>query len=182
MLEGLRELEEVSGDPLAELGEDDGEDLKDLMEEADDPGLSEGDVRVGTKLNAQWKKEMEAATKPFPIQNITLMEVLSSKSTKDVIPALSRLLARFRALGIPTYRFHSDRARELLARPVRDFHNMVQTATCGDDPPSNGRASMEKTPQIDYAGFRWCCCGTASEGWLAYATDDQVQCQGSGED
>ena len=146
LLEDLREIEEVSGDPLADLGEDDGEDLKDLMEEVDDPGLSEGDVRVGTKLNAQWKKEMEAATKPFPIQNVTLMEVLSSRSTKDVIPALSRLLARFRALGIPTYRFHSDRARELLGRPVRDWvglHNMVQTATCGDDPPSNGRVEAE---------------------------------------
>ena len=73
LLEDLREIEEVSGDPLADLGEDDGEDLKDLMEEVDDPGLSEGDVRVGTKLNAQWKKEMEAATKPFPIQNVTLI-------------------------------------------------------------------------------------------------------------
>ena len=134
LLEDLREMEEVLADPLADLGEDDGDDLRGLMEEDEDPGLSEGDVRVGTKLNAQWKKEMKAATKPFPIQNITLMEVLPSRSTKDVIQSLSRLLARFRALGIPTYRFHSDRARELLARPTRDWvgsHNMVQTATCG---------------------------------------------------
>ena len=150
LLEDLREMEEVLADPLADLGEDDGDDLKDLMEEDEDSGL--------------------AATKPFPIQNITLMEVLPSRSTKDVIQSLSRLLARFRALGIPTYRFHSDRARELLARPTRDWvgsHNMIQTATCGDDPPSNGRVESELNQWKRRLRLTMKSSGASPEEWPA---------------
>ena len=49
-------------------------------------------------------------------------------------------------MGIPLMRFHSDRAKELMAQPVKSWvaaRGMLQTMSCGDDPASNGRVETE---------------------------------------
>lgn len=89
---------------------------------------------------------MEEATAPFKIQNVTLFEPLGSRSTSELLPALDRVWVRFRALGIPMVRLHSDRAKEMLAKPVRaraGRRGLYQTFTSGDDAPANGRIESE---------------------------------------
>ena len=89
---------------------------------------------------------MDEATAPFKIQNVTLFEPLGSRSTSELLPALDRVWARFRALGIPMVRLHSDRAKEMLAKPVRAWagrRGLYQTFTSGDDAPANGRIESE---------------------------------------
>ena len=89
---------------------------------------------------------MEEATAPFKIQNITLFEPLGSRASNEVLSALDRVWVRFRALGIPMVRLHSDRAKEMLSKPVRAWagrRGLYQTFTSGDDAPSNGRIESE---------------------------------------
>ena len=127
--------------------------------EADDgPVLDSGEVdsrewsaeekRTGERLNAKWKaeKEKKEAEEPIKVQGISMMEPIASRSTKDVLEALNRVYSRYRALGVPMLRFHSDRAKEFISRSVRDWvacRGMWQTATSGDDPPGNGRIESE---------------------------------------
>ena len=124
----------LAGAPVLEPGEE---------EEVE---WSDGEKKLAETMNAKWRREKAEAEEPVEIQNISLMQPLKSRATKDVVEALSRLHARYRALGIPMLRFHSDRAKEFISRPVRSWvasRQMWQTATCGDDAPSNGRIEAE---------------------------------------
>ena len=49
-------------------------------------------------------------------------------------------------MGIPLFRLHSDRAREMVSRPVQAWaasRKLRQTLTAGDDPQANGRIEQE---------------------------------------
>ena len=136
----------LPADPLAPLPELGG-DVPDPEEhEGEDGGFSEDQKKLGEKLNKKWREHMEEATAPFKIQNVTLFEPLGSRSTSELLPALDRVWVRFRALGIPMVRLHSDRAKEMLAKPVRAWagrRGLYQTFTSGDDAPANGRIESE---------------------------------------
>eukprot|EP00435_Cladocopium_sp_Y103_P002487 s324_g1.t1 len=84
-------------------------------------GLSEADQKVVQKMNRRWKEYRDVATEPIEVQNISMMEPLPSRKIKDILEALDRMWkikdilealdrmwSRYRALGIPIYRFHSD--------------------------------------------------------------------------
>ena len=135
-LQPVGELPEGSA-PVLETGEDEKQEL------------SEGEKKVVGKMNEKWKREKEEkeeAEKPLKIQNLTMMAPLTSRHVKHVLPALQILHARFRSLGIPMLRMHSDRAKEFISRPVRAWTaqvGMYQTVTSGDDSKSNGRCEAE---------------------------------------
>ena len=135
-LQPVGELPEGAA-PVLETGEDEKQEL------------SEGEKKVVGKMNEKWKREKEEkeeAEKPLKIQNVTMMAPLTSRHVKHVLPALQTLHARFRSLGIPMLRMHSDRAKEFISRPVRAWTaqvGMYQTVTSGDDSKSNGRCEAE---------------------------------------
>ena len=54
-------------------------------------------------LNAKARELLEEVKEPVHLQNVTFVERLESRSQHH-------LLAKVRALGIPIFRFHSDRA------------------------------------------------------------------------
>ena len=88
-----------------------------------------------------WHKMIEEATN-VGVKNLTLVELLSSRSVSEVMPALARIHARLQALGLPVLRFHCDRARELVAAPVRRWtldRGIITTLTSGSTYKSNGR-------------------------------------------
>ena len=131
---------EVVEDPLQEVPEP--VETTDFEEEIE-PDHQEGDPPVDKE---QIKKDMQAATERVTVQNVTLFEPLASRQTHEVIQGLDRIWAQYRALGIQCYRFHSDRAREFVAKPVQQWiakHGMIQTVTEGDDAQSNGRIESE---------------------------------------
>ena len=96
--------------------------------------------------NEELEKQAKLADEPINVQNVTLMEPLASRQAGDVVRALDKLWAQFRAMGIPAFRLHSDRAKELLSSQVEAWatkNHLHQTMTSGDDPQSNGRIESE---------------------------------------
>ena len=65
------------------------------------------------EINAQALKGLDEASKPYKVQNLTFVEMMSSRAASDVVQALSLIHARVRAMGIILFRLHSDRAREI---------------------------------------------------------------------
>ena len=53
------------------------------------------------------------------VKNLTFTEVVPSRAVKDALPALARIYARLRHLGLPLLRIHGDHARELTSAAVR---------------------------------------------------------------
>ena len=77
-----------------------------------DCGGGGGDQRMA------WQQEVEKA-QDVTVRNLTFVEVLPGSSVQHILPALARIYARLRSLGLPLYRIHCDRARELISAPVR---------------------------------------------------------------
>ena len=161
--------EELPKEPLIPLEENKGE--KDLLEDPEDEiaedadrGLAEAagedaeaagekvaeaageKVTEAASQEEEEKKRCQVAGEPMRTQNLTLYEPLASRQTSDLLRALDRMWAQYRAYGVPCYRFHTDRAKEFLSKQVQSWverHGMVQTMTGGDDAASNGRIEAE---------------------------------------
>ena len=106
MGENVEEGQEVPDvDVLAEedVEEDDGEDS---------PA-----VRRSRSMNETWVKLVQEA-KNVTVRQLTFVCPVTSRSVKHLLPALSRVYARLRALGLPLYRLHSDRAVSVLVHFV----------------------------------------------------------------
>eukprot|EP00438_Fugacium_kawagutii_P026282 Skav208236 [mRNA] locus=scaffold2601:200137:204873:+ [translate_table: standard] len=92
-----------------------------------------------------WNKLIEDA-KDVQVRNLTLVEPLESRATHHVLAALAKMYGRLRCLGLPVYRLHSDRARELLSNSIRRWtldRGMITTLTSGSTYKQNGRAESE---------------------------------------
>ena len=100
----------LHGDPLQLVPEADESALVDIDDgDTGEGALGEADKRLVGKMIARWREHRDAATEPVEVQNISMMEPLPSRKIKDILEALDRLWAKYRALGVPLYRFHSDR-------------------------------------------------------------------------
>eukprot|EP00438_Fugacium_kawagutii_P021249 Skav207770 [mRNA] locus=scaffold2087:161475:163001:+ [translate_table: standard] len=92
-----------------------------------------------------WHKLIDEAS-DVRVQTLTFAELLPSRSTQEILPALARIYCRLRSLGLPVYRLHSDRAREFVASPIRRWcldRGIIATLTPGSSWKSNGRAEAE---------------------------------------
>ena len=97
----------------------------------------EGDLK-------KWKQQVEEAKK-FKIRNLVFAEPVEDRKAMNVLPAIARIYARLRALGLPVLRLHSDRARELVSAPIRKFaeeRGIYKTTVPGDSYKENGRAEQ----------------------------------------
>ena len=54
-------------------------------------------------------------------RNFVFAEPVPDRKAMNVLPAIARLCARLRALGLPVMRLHSERARELVSAPITKF-------------------------------------------------------------
>ena len=129
-----------SGNPGQELHPD-----QDLLPEGPHEGEVVTDEEVSA-LNMDWKEKARELSTTVGLQQITMVEVLESRNTKDVVPAVGRLYARMKAYGIPIHRIHSDRERCFITTSFRDFclnRSLYQTMTSGDTPQENGRVESE---------------------------------------
>ena len=139
--------------PTEPGGDDPGEEL--LMDGA--PGAVEGPgeagqsaaeaagVKRGHAAMEAWQKRIEEA-QDVAVRNVTFVEVLPGRAVNNILAALARIYARIRSLGLPLYRIHCDRARELISAPVRRWildRGIVTTLTSGDSFKANGRVEGE---------------------------------------
>ena len=143
-LRGEREHQGEPGD-TADPGDHAAEDeaLEGLECDDEEPRVSDA---VAEAVNVKVRDEMKDALRGYQVQNVTAVEPLESRKTKDVLLALGLLFSKYRSMGIPLYRMHCDRAKEFLAKPVRQWcaeRNMILTLTGGDDHAANGRVEGE---------------------------------------
>ena len=59
-----------------------------------------------------WQKRIEEA-QDVAVRNVTFVEVLPGRAVNNILAALARIYARIRSSGLPLYRIHCDRAREI---------------------------------------------------------------------
>ena len=99
--------------PQPNINEDDPGDALLCEEPADGapiPG-EEAALRACQASHEAWHQMVEES-KDVMVKNLTFVEVLHGR-------AVARVYARLRSLGLPVYRIHCDRARELISAPVR---------------------------------------------------------------
>eukprot|EP00435_Cladocopium_sp_Y103_P033382 s1981_g8.t1 len=117
-----------------------------LHEQSQPQATDEGPAQESTRTAFDvWHKLVEEAT-DVGVKNLTFVEVLNSRSVKDVLPALARISARLHALGLPLLRIHCDRARELTSAPIRRWtldRGIITTMTTGSSFKANGRVEAE---------------------------------------
>ena len=118
-----------------------------LVEEVDEEQQVEMvDDDAVKRLNQAWMENIDGLKGPVGLQNITLAEVLESRHIAHLVEATSRVYGRFRALGVPILRVHTDREKSFLSKPFQRWcssHSLYQTMTSGDDGPANGRVEAE---------------------------------------
>jgi len=138
--------EEGDQPPTPEDAKDLPEPEDPLHEEAPLPHAGDGPAEQAMRgADEVWHRLVQDATN-VGVMNLTFVELLGSRSVAEVLPALARIYARLRALGLPLLRLHCDRARELVAAPVRRWtldRGIVTTLTSGSSYKSNGRVESE---------------------------------------
>ena len=122
-----------------EDGDEDGADeLPDeLMEVEEVPKASDEEVKALL---------LEELAVPVKHHNVTLVEILPSRQTDAIIEGLSKVHAKYRMMGLQTYRLHTDREKSFLTRKIGQWcesRSMTQSMTSGDDSASNGRVEAE---------------------------------------
>ena len=92
------------------------------------------------------KQKIEELAVPVKHQNVTLVEILPSRQTDSIIEGLSKVHAKYRMMGLQTYRLHTDREKSFLTRKIGQWcesRSMTQSMTSGDDSACNGRVEAE---------------------------------------
>ena len=120
-------------------------DNEEPLQEGEEPvdEVSEDEVK---KLNERWIERAKELSTTVGLQQITMLEVLETRHTRDVVPGVGRIYAKMKAYGIPIHRIHSDRERCFITDSFRDFclnRSLYQTMTSGDTPQENGRVESE---------------------------------------
>lgn len=103
------------------------------------PGKDDGAARKGRESFEAWQKTVEEAQNVM-VRNLTFVEVLPGRAVHHILPALARIYAKLRCSGLPLYRIHCDRARELISAQVRRW---TLDPTSDDSYKSNGRVEGE---------------------------------------
>ena len=122
---------------------EEGASLEEVDEEHDVEMVNE---EAANSLNQAWMEYIDGLKGPVGLQNITLVEILESRHIAHIVEATSRVYGRFRALGVPILRVHTDREKSFLSKPFQRWcssHSLYQTMTSGDDGPANGRVEAE---------------------------------------
>ena len=99
-----------------------------------------------TPEEEQFQKELEESLKSVPVKHVVHVEPIASRAQDEVVTAMQKALAGFKAMGVYINRLHSDRAKELISKPMTAWcarNGIVPTTTAGDDPASNGHAESE---------------------------------------
>ena len=67
-----------------------------------------------TPEEEQFHKELEESLKSVPVRHVVHVEPIASRAQDEVVTAIQRALAGFKAMGIYINRLHSDRAKEFI--------------------------------------------------------------------
>ena len=132
--EGLDEIEYPLGEENPEAP----------IREGENPGESDPPRLVGSGENFEENKrekavldEVENCSQPLSLKHVTMVEPIASRSTQDVLHALTLIVIRMKSLGINVNRLHGDRAKELLSAKTESWcnrHGLIRTLGGGTTP------------------------------------------------
>eukprot|EP00435_Cladocopium_sp_Y103_P067668 s1206_g30.t1 len=133
----------------AEVEPDEGEGIfpeeDDVIEDEGEEGAESPATKRAKSMNATWLKMVEEAS-DVAVRQLTFVQPVKSRNVKHLLPALARVYASLRALGLPVYRVHSDRAREFCSAEVQPWatdRSILTTMTSGSSFKANGRVEGE---------------------------------------
>ena len=92
------------------------------------------------------EEELERCKEPVKVKHVTVSIPMGSRAVSEVLHSLNYVTTQFKSMGLYVDRVHSDKARELVARPVRQWaaaRGITQTTTGGDDPAAAGHVESE---------------------------------------
>ena len=130
-----------------------------------------------------FESELQRCAVDVQIQHLTVVFPMSSRATADVIHALNVVTTRFRSMGLFIDRIHSDKARELVSKPVQRWmaaRQIKQTSTSGDDPASAGHVESEVHQLKRRVRLHLKQAGKASDEWpcaVRYAAEERLRNQ-----
>ena len=113
--------------------------------EEDQPEFSREDREEMGKANEDFKKLFKEIGDTIEYQNLHYMIPLKSRKAAEVEAAIRLLYVQIRAEGLPIQRVHSDRARELRGKGIRQWllqRDVYPTTGEAQVPQSNGRAEQ----------------------------------------
>ena len=143
--EGRSLLAEPQEEAEPEAGDVEEVEVDMLEEKEEGEQMPEEEVRNEIQAGDIWEKKVEEM-QDVGVTNLTFVEPITSRQASDVIPAIARIYARLREMGLPVYRLHTDRARELMGVQLKRWaqdRNIVKTTVPGDAFKENGRVEAE---------------------------------------
>ena len=115
--------------------------------EEDDAEPGELDImKEESPEEERFHQELQDSLEKVPVKHVARVEPIASRAKEEVVVAMQKALANFKAMGIYVNRLHSDRAKELISRSMAAWcakNGIVPTTAAGDDPASNGHAESE---------------------------------------
>ena len=148
---GYKKKIQSQEEPGQQRGDEDGDEelgkeVERLEEETEDQEeLTQVEVKEVETANQRWK-EFIKETKEMEVRTLTWGVPLKSRSSKDILEAVSKIYGRFKALQIPIIRVHCDRAREFVGGSFKEWANsrdLMVTYSAGDEPAGNARVERE---------------------------------------
>ena len=126
-LRGEREHQGEPGDS-ADPGDHAAEDeaLEGLECDDEEPRVSDAVVEA---VNVKVRDEMKDALRGYQVQNVTAVELLESRKTKDVLLPLGLLFSKYRSMGLPHALRQSRRSS--FPPPTTDLTPRLMSASSG---------------------------------------------------
>ena len=158
-----------------------------VMDEHDGPTPIDGDDESSPLQSVSKEPEIDKwiqqCSADVKIQHLTVVFPMGSRATAEVLHALNVVTTRFRSMGLFIDRMHSDKAPELVSKPVQRWlasHQIRQTTTGGDDPASAGHVESEVHQLKRRVRLHLKQAGLSAEDWpsaMRYAAEERLRAQ-----
>ena len=128
-------------------------------------------------------QEIRDMAKPLKVRHLSVVHLMESRATPEVIHGLNTVTTQFRAMGLAIDRMHSDKARELVSKPVRRWlaeKGLWQSTTGGDDAAASGHVESEVNQLKSRTRFYLRQAGLGVESWplaLRFSAEERKRSQ-----
>ena len=132
----------LAPDDDAALAEPPDLDSSHAFPEAPAPVLAEHQA-TSVDEDEKLKLEIKELSKPVPMKTVYTVRSLITRKKPEVLLGVQETILGLRKEGLRVNQIHTDRARELLNKQVRQWlskEGITRTATAGIDPAANGSA------------------------------------------
>lgn len=77
------------------------------------------------EMNRKWLDHIKVLAEPRGVQNLTVVEPLESRSQQGIAKTASRIVHRYKAMGVVIHGVHTDRESAFASRTFQAFCRQV---------------------------------------------------------